>query len=141
MALAVIGTNTNPLRDAPGFSWPVVAILFALVAFFVIQMARLAGQPNPRRLRESLVTPIFLAAASVLIGCLGTGITMYRSLMEMASNPEGASSVFSGAIISCTAGLAISLLVALCAGVAWFVLAGRIIRLEDEAAKALSEVK
>ena len=71
----------------------------------------------------------------------GTGIEFYRSLMRMAAEPERAAPLFSGVVLESTATLSVALLVALAAGVAWFVLAGRIARLEEDVASAFQEVK
>ena len=130
----------NPFARSTGFIWPVVGIAIALAVFFVVQLARSSEHTNPHRLRQSLATPLFLGAASVLIGFLGTGVTMYRTLMGMAADPDGAGPTFAGGFLGSTSTLAIALLVALGAGVIWFVLAGRVSRLEDDAASSFAEV-
>ena len=141
LVLAIAGNDLSLFRETTGFVWPIGAIMIVLVVFFLFQFTRFSDRPNPRRLRESLVTPLVLGAASVLIGFLGTGIEMYRTLMEMAAKPETAGPLFSRAVIASASTLTIGLLVALCAGVCWFILAGRVTRAEDDAAWLYTEVK
>jgi len=123
------------------FIWPIIGILLALVVFFIVQMVRYSDHQSPRRLRDSLVTPLFLGAASLVVGSAGAGIEMYRTLLRMAADPEHAAPFFANAVLSSTATLAIASIVALGAGVAWFVLAGRAGRLEDDMARTFMEVK
>ena len=146
LVLFFIGASTlehdvRPLAHVTGFIWPIFAILLALVIFFTVQMARLSDHPSPRRLHDSLTTPLFLGAASLVVGFAGTGIELYRTLMRMAADPEHAAPLFARAVLGTTATLAIALLVTLAAGVAWFVLAGRVARLEDSVAHTFMEVK
>jgi hypothetical protein len=61
--------------------------------------------------------------------------------MRMAADHEHAAPLFAKVVLESTATLAIALLVALAAGVAWFVLAGRVARLEDDMAGRFLEVK
>jgi len=123
------------------FIWPIIGILLALVMFFIVQMMQFSDHQSPRRLRDSLATPLFLGAASLVVGFAGTGIILYRTLMRMAADPEHAAPLFAKAVLGSTATLAIALIVTLGAGVAWFVLAGRVARLEDDVARAFKEVK
>lgn len=92
-------------------------------------------------MRDGLATPLFLGAASLVIGFMGTGIELYRTLKRMAAEPEIAGPLFAQSVLGVTATLAIALLVALTAGAAWFVLAGRFARLEDDVARTFMEVK
>ncbi len=138
--LASTGNEVNPLRNANAFAWPIGVTLILLVIVFIFQMVRFSDKVNPRRHREGLATLLFLGAASLLIGFLGVGIESYRTLFRMAADPEKAGAMFSRAVIGNTSTLTIALLVALCAGVCWFVLAGRITRLEDRATKMYLEV-
>ena len=137
---SVLDHGVRPLAHATGFIWPILGILLALVGFLIVQMTRFPDHLNPRRLRESLVTPLFLGAASVVVGFAGTGIELYRVLRRMVADPEQAAPLFARAALGSTATLAIALLVALGAGVAWFVLAGRVARLEDDVARTFKEV-
>jgi hypothetical protein len=84
--------------------------------------------------------PLFLGAASLVVGFAGCGIEMYRSLMRMAADPERAAPLFAQTVLDVTGNLTVALLVALCAGVAWFVLAGRVTRIEDNAERAYTGV-
>jgi hypothetical protein len=131
----------NPREHLTGFIWPIGAILLALVVTFVVQLVRMSDHPNPRRVRDGLAAPLFLGAASVVLGFLGAGINMYRSLVAMVMDPQHAAPVFAKAILDNTTTLSLALLVALIAGVVWFVLAGRATRLEDDAARVYLEVK
>jgi hypothetical protein len=140
VVMAATDTHVKLLAHTTIFVWPIVGIVIALVAILAFQMLRLSNETNPRRLRESLVTPLFLGAASVLIGFLGAGIELYRTLIGMVVRPETATNMFAKTILEITSTLAISLLVALGAGVVWFVLAGRINRIEDRAASNFMEV-
>ncbi len=124
--------NMRPFAHMAGFFWPILAIFLALLIFFTVQMTRFSDQRNPRALRNSLATPLFLGAASVVVGFAGTGIELYRTLMRMAADPERAGPLFAQVILECTATLSIAMLVTLVAGVVWFVLAGRVTRLEDD---------
>ena len=133
--------GVRPLAHLSGFIWPILGIVLALIAFFVVQMTRLSDHPNPRRLRDGLATPLFLGAASVVVGLAGTGIELYRTLMRMAADPEHAGPLFARAALGSTATLAIALLAALGAGVVWFVLAGRVAKLEDDVARTFMEVR
>lgn len=127
--------NVRLLDHLAGFIWPILGIFVALIAFFVVQLTRSPDLASPRRLRDSLATPLFLGAASVVVGFTGTGITMYRALMRMAADPAHAAPVFTRALLSTTATFAIALLVTLTAGIVWFILAGRFNRSEDDAAR------
>jgi hypothetical protein len=137
----ILETNTRPFAHLNRFIWPIAGIFLALLAVFVVQMTRFSDHPSPRRLRTSLATPLFLGAASLVVGFAGTGIELYRTLMGMAADPEHAGPLFAKVVIEGTATLAMALLVALAAGVAWFVLAGRVARLEDDMARSFLEVK
>ena len=141
IAASTLDHGVRPLANLTVFIWPIFGILLALVVSFIVQMTRLSDHPSPRRLRDSLATPLFLGAASLVVGFAGTGIELYRTLMRMAADPEHAGPLFAKAVLGSTATLAITLLVTLAAGVAWFVLAGRVGRLEDEVAQTFMEVK
>jgi len=140
VAMASMEANWNPLRHSAIFIWPVLAILVALVTFFVVQLVRMSNGPGPRRLRESLTTPLFLGVASVVVGFAGFGFDMYRSFMQIAANPENAAPLFARVVLEGTSTLMVALIVALVAAVVWFVLAGKVARIEDEAARAFKEV-
>jgi len=140
IAITSIEANWNPMRHTAVFIWPVLAIFIALVIFFVVQLLRMSNGPSPRRLRGSLATPIFLGAASVVVGFAGFGIDMYRTLMRMASNPENTAPLFARVVLEGTSTLMVALSVALVAAVVWFVLAGRVARIEDEATQSIMEV-
>jgi len=141
IASTTLDHGVRPFAHLTGFIWPIIGILLALVVFFIVQMVRFSDHQSPRRLRDSLVTPLFLGAASVVIGFAGAGIELYRTLMRMAADPEHAAPLFANAVLGSTATLAIALIIALVAGIAWFVLAGRLARLEDDVARAYMEVK
>jgi len=141
VAIAALHSNANLFANLTVFIWPVLAVFVGLVVIFVVQMARFSDHPNPRRMRDGLATPLFFGAASLVIGFMGTGIELYRTLKRMAAEPEIAGPLFAQSVLGVTATLAISLLVALTAGVAWFVLAGRFARLEDDVARTFMEVK
>jgi len=137
---ATLETDMRPLAHLNGFFWPILGIMLLLVAFFVVQMTRLSDHPRPSQMRNSLATPLFLGAASLVVGFAGAGIELYGTLMRMVANPEHATPLFSRAALGSTATLAFALLVALGAGVAWFVLAGRVARIEDDVAQTFMEV-
>ena len=141
VAAASLGIDTRALAHVTGFVWPIAVIFVALAVFFIIQLTRFADQPNHRRLRHSLATPLFLGAASVVVALTGTGIVLYRTLMQMAATPDRAGPLLASAVLATTATFAIALLVTLCAGVVWFVLAGKVSHLEDEAARSFMEVR
>ena len=141
IAAASLGSEVRPLAHVTGFIWPIFGILLVLVAFFTVQMARFTDSQSPRVLRESLATPLFLGAASLIVGFSGTGIELYRALMRMAAAPERAAPIFGYAVQGSISTLGIALLVTLCAGVAWFVLAGRVARLEDDVTRTFTEVR
>jgi hypothetical protein len=136
-----LGAGFNIFRHFNGFIWPILGIFVVLCAVFVVQMVRFSHHTSPRRHRESLTTPLFLGAASLVVGFVGSGIEFYRTLMGMAADPKHAAPLFANVVLEGTATLAVALLVALAAGIAWFYLAGRIVRLEDEAAVRFMEVK
>ena len=138
---ATLGGETRAISHLTGFVWPILLILLTVIAHFFLQIVRMSENPNTRRLRDSLATPLFFGAASVVIGFAGTGIVLYRTLMRMVADPDRAASLFGYSTVGTTATLAISLLVALIAGVAWFVLAGKVARLEDDAAEQFMEVR
>ena len=137
----VIGTGLKPFAHLTGFIWPILVIFIALLTFFIVQMARFSDHSSPRRVRDSLATPLFLGAASLVVGFAGAGIELYRTLMRMAADPEHAAPLFANVVLDSTATLSIALLVALAAGVAWFLLAGRVARLEDDVTRKFMEVK
>jgi hypothetical protein len=141
IASLALGAGFNIFRHFNDFVWPILGIFVVLCAVFVVQMVRFSDHSSPRRLRESLTTPLFLGAASLVVGFAGTGIDLYRTLVRMAFNPRHAAPLFAKVVLESTATLAVALLVALAAGIAWFYLAGRIARLEDEAALTFMEVK
>jgi hypothetical protein len=141
VAAAALESDARPFAHLTGFVWPLLMIFVALVIFFVVQMTRLPDNVNPRRLRDSLATPLFLGAASLVVGFAGAGVELYRTLKRMAVTPDNAGFLFSRAVLGTTSTLVIALLVALAAGVAWFVVAGRAAKIEDEAAQTYGEVK
>jgi hypothetical protein len=137
-ALLAVETDVRLLDHLTRFIWPIAAVFVVLVIFLIVQLVRSSSDTaNPRQLRESLATPLFLGAASLVVGFAGTGITMYRALMRMAAVPEHAAPIFARAFLGTTATFAVALLVTLFAGIVWFVLAGRAARVEDDAAKSL----
>jgi len=140
VAAAVVSVDGRTFAHLTLYIWPIAAILVLVVVTFTRQMARFSDRPNPRRVRERLATPLFLGVGSVVVGFLSAGIQLYRALFRMAAEPANAAHVFGRAVLGGTATLVCALLVALMAGVAWFVLAGRTARLEDSAAKAYTEV-
>jgi len=140
IAGATFDGSIRPFAHVTGLAWAIAVILLALIVSFVVQLTRLTDRANPRRLRDGLATPLFLGAASVVVGFAGSGIEIYRTLMQMAADPERAAPLFGQTILGVTGNLTVSLLVALCAGVAWFVLAGRVTRIEDNAARAYTGV-
>ena len=141
IAGACLETDVRQFVHATGVVLPILGILFALIVFVVLQFARFSDNPNPRRLRESLVTPLFLGGASLVVGFAGAGIDMYRTFMRMASDPERAVDHFARSVLANSTTLEVALLVTFCAGVAWFVLAGKIARLEDDASRRFMEVR
>jgi hypothetical protein len=140
VVISSIEANWNPMRHTAIFIWPVLAIFVALVTFFVVQLVRMSNGPSPRRLRESLATPIFLGTASVVVGFVGFGIDMYQTLMRMSANPEQAAPLFARVLLEGTSTLMVALIVALVGAIVWFILAGRVARIEDEAARSFMEV-
>lgn len=141
IASTTLDHGVRPFTHLTGFIWPILTIVIVLVLFFIVQMVRFSDQQSPRRLRNSLATPLFLGAASVVVGFAGAGIELYRTLMRMAADPEHAAPLFANAFLGSTATLAIALMVALGAGVTWFILAGRVSRFEDDVARTFTEVK
>lgn len=141
IAASTLEHGVRPLAHLTGFGWPILGILLTLVVFLIVQMIRFSDHQSPRRLRDNLATPLFLGAASLVVGFAGTGIELYRTLIRMAADPEHAAPLFAQAVLGSTATLAIALLVTLAAGVVWFVLAGRVARLEDEVGQSFVEVK
>jgi hypothetical protein len=141
VASAALESDARPFTYLTGFIWPILAIFLVLLFFFIVQMARFSDHESPRRLHDSLATPLFLGTASLVVGFAGTGIELYRTFKRMAFSPEHAAPMFSRAVLGCTATLAVALLVALAAGVAWFVLAGRVAKIEDQAAQVYMGVK
>jgi uncharacterized membrane protein YfcA len=133
--------DARPFTHVTGFIWPILAIFVALVVFFIVHIARSSDHESPRRLRDSLATPLFLGAAGLVIGFAGTAVELYRALRQMALTPEQAAPLFSRTVLGTTSTLAIALLVALASGVVWFVLAGRAAKIEDEAAQTYMGVK
>jgi hypothetical protein len=141
VASLALGAGIKLFEHYNAFLWPILVIFVVLTVVFIVQMARFSDHPSPRRLRESLATPLFLGAASLVVGFAGTGIEFYRTMMRMAGDPEHAAPLFAKFVLEGTATLAIALLVAIAAGIAWFFLAGRVARFEDAAAGAFLEVK
>ncbi len=137
--LAILETELKPLSHTTGFIWPIAGILFLLVGVFIAQLTRSSDHPNPRRLREKLVTPLFLGAASIVVGITGAFIDMYRALMAMVAKPDTSGPIFARAILENTSTLALALLVAMVAGIFWFVLAERVTRIEDAASRKFLE--
>ncbi len=133
--------DARPFAHVTIFIWPLLVIFLALVVFFIFQLARFSDHQSPRRMHESLVTPLFLGAASVVVGFAGAGIELYRTLKRMAATPDNAAPLFSHVVLGSTGTLALALLIALAAGVVWFVLAGRVTKIEDAAARAYMGVK
>lgn len=141
IASIALESDARPFSHLTGFIWPLLLIFAALVVFFIVQLARSPDHESPRRLHDNLATPLFLGAASLVVGFAGTGIELYRSFKRMALSPEHAATLFSKVVLGSTATLSIALLVALAAGVVWFVLAGRAAKIEDQAAQAFMGVK
>jgi len=137
---ATLGTEMRVFADVNGAILPIAVILVVLVVSFLMQMMRFSKRGSARRLRDGLSTPLFLGAASLVVGFVGSGIQLYRALMRMGHDPENNASLFSHAVLGSTATLSIAMLVALGAGVAWFVLASRLAQLEDEVASSFREV-
>jgi hypothetical protein len=141
VASLVLGAGFKLFEYHNGFVWPILGIFVLLSIVFIVHMARFSDHMSPRRLRESLATPLFLGAASLVVGFAGTGIEFYRTMMRMAGDSEHAAPLFARFVLEGTATLAIALLVTIAAGIAWFFLAGRVARFEDASAAAFQEVK
>jgi hypothetical protein len=139
-AAASLGSESSLFEHLNWIVWPIVLVLIAVVFSLIVQLVQLVDPPSLRRTRQRLTTPLFLGAASVVLGFLGSGIHMYRTLMAMVGDPQAAAPMFARAVLETTSALAVALLVAIVAGISWFVLAGRIARLENEAAQSLTEV-
>ena len=140
IAIATLEPEWNLMFRTSVFIWPVLVILFVLVSSFALQVFRRWNETSPRRLRESLATPLWLGAASVVTGFAGSGIEMYATLQRMAGDPEHAGPLFARAVLSGTSTLMAALLVALVAAIAWFILAGRVAHIENEASRTFPEV-
>lgn len=141
VAAPMLEADARPFAPVNNFIWPIGAIFLALLASFIVQMILFSDRPSPRRLRDGLATPLFLGAASLLVGFAGTAIELYRTLMRMAAEPERAAPLFAKVVLETTSTLSVALLVALAAGVAWFLLAGRVARLEDDMSRTFMEAK
>jgi hypothetical protein len=122
------------------FVWPVLAIFVALVISAAMQGFRRSNGSNHRRLRTYLATPLFFGGASLVVGFGGFAFDLYRNLMRMVHDPENAASYFARSFLGGTSTLMIAFLVALVAAIVWFVFAGRVARLEQDAVRSILEV-
>ena len=141
VATSVLDHGLRPFAHRTVFFWPILVIFIALVVHVVAQFVRQFDHASFRETRNALAAPLFFGASSIVIGFAGAGIELYRTLKLMAADPEKAAPLFSGVVLEVSSTIAIALLVALAAGVAWFVLAGKATRLEDKAARTFMEVK
>ena len=108
IAASTLEHGLKPLAHMTWSIWPILGILLALAIFFTVQMVRFSDHQSPRRLRNSLVTPLFLGAASVVVGFAGTGIDLYRTFMRMAANPKVAAPLFAETVLRGPSTLAIA---------------------------------
>jgi hypothetical protein len=141
VATSFLDHGLRPFAHRTVFFWPILVIFIALVVHVVAQFVRQSDHASLRETRNALAAPLFFGASSIVIGFAGAGIELYRTLKLMAADPEKAAPLFSGVVLEVSSTIAIALLVALAAGVAWFVLAGKATRLEDKAARTFMEVK
>lgn len=139
-ALALLGPETPMFFRSSMFVWPVLVILVVLVVTSVVQGVRVFDREPGRPRRIDLAMPVFLGSASVLIGFGGFAIDMYVAFRAMAAAPESWAPIFAQAFLGAVSTVVIALLVALVAAVAWFVLAGRVARMEKESAMSFLEV-
>jgi hypothetical protein len=138
--VTVEGVDSTLVARTSAFVWPVLAILAALVAYVVVLAVRMAGERDHRRLRETLATPVFLGIASLVVGFGGLGIEVSAGMRRMAADVENAHALFARAFFGASSTLTLAIVVALLAGLVWFVAAGRVARLERRAEIAFKEV-
>jgi amino acid permease len=140
-AISLLETEWSLILSRTSVSvWPVLAIFVALVISCVVEGVRLSGQSTPRRLRARLATPLFFGGASLVVGFGGFAIDFYLTLWRMVGDPEHAAAYFVRALLGGTTTLMVAFLVALCSALVWFIFAGRVARVEQNAVKTVMEV-
>ena len=96
--MTVEGVDSTLVARTSVFVWPVLAILAALVLHAVVLGVRMAGGGSGHRLlRDSLATPVFLGAASLVVGFGGLGIEVYGGMRRMAADVDNAPAHFARA--------------------------------------------
>lgn len=127
---------------ASEFKWPVL-VTSAAAAFLILGKAFdlfVRKKHNPRRARSNLATILLLAAATLVIGVVGSAFELHHLLAESAADFDHAGFFVLWGLLETSALLVLSLTSGLLSLILWFALVGKAAAIEQaELAVLLAE--
>jgi hypothetical protein len=137
LLLVLLGAGTPLLRggllaDAGRLAGPVLAIALVGAALFVRKAWALwiAQDHAPRRVRAGALPVLALAGIGLLAGAAGYGVDLFLTVARVTRSPDLVLPLFGAWLLRGSALLVVSFLCALAGGLLWFVLEGKIARVE-----------
>jgi hypothetical protein len=124
--------SSSFFRQASPFVWPLAAVSFAVLALAISETYRLylKKDHDVKRLRSGLPWFLAMGVLSLATGWCGFVIELYRSTQMGIARADMLLPHLVEWGIRCSAMLIVSMLVALAAGLVWFVLADKVRRIE-----------
>jgi hypothetical protein len=128
-------------RDASAFIWVVTAIALIAVAFALAKSYQLYIKKDHgvRRLRTGLPSLLMLGCASIFTGWFGFIAGMYHAMSGIAGGVERPDLCIMNWLLGSVATMIASLMVAILTALLWFLLIGKVRRIERAEAALLLE--
>jgi len=129
------------IRDTSRFIWPLALVAAAALAVILTKVYQLYIKKNHhvRRLRDGLPALLFLALASLFIGCFGVFWDLFAAMGGAVAGAIHPAIPFKQWVFESTATLIVALFVAIIAALAWFLILNKVLRIERAEASLLLE--
>ena len=133
--------NPSFFADASPFVWPGAALGILAVGIFLLRAWSLflKPDPDPRRLRLGLPLLLFITCAALFNGLFGYLVGLQSAMFRIAEDYTTTRVNMGSWMVSSTATMILSLLVAILASLLWFVLVSKVRRIELRRAERLLE--
>jgi hypothetical protein len=143
-SLAVAGmqlAGTTLIRDSSRFIWPLafIAALALAVTLAKTYQLYIKKDHHVRRLRDGLPVLLFLALASLFVGCFGIVWDLSAAMATAVASAVHPAIPFSQWVFESTATLIVALFVAIITALAWFLILNKVLRIERAEASLLLE--
>ena len=124
------------------FAWPVMAMgflaaLLALEKFFTLYIRR---DHSRGHLRSRLPLLFFLGVSSLFTGCFGVAVDAFLAIHQMISDMENSPVIFMKLCLSTSTLMIISLMMTIFTALLWYILMGKVSRIEQAEALILLEL-